>query len=102
MFALHSLPPTLLAETVRLVNATAATRQWSGRLELLYRGSWTPVCKSGFDIAAATVVCKQARKARALTPEALGRVGHPATPAAALLSGNFQVVGSCVISSPCL
>lgn len=52
--------PNHPAVTARLVDAVAATGRWSGQLELLNRGAWASVCASGFNAAAATVVCKQA------------------------------------------
>ncbi|PRW61301.1 deleted in malignant brain tumors 1 -like [Chlorella sorokiniana] len=45
--------------TARLVEATKTGNTWSGRLELKERGAWVPACASGFNNAAATVVCKQ-------------------------------------------
>lgn len=47
------------AVTARLADAITKPGRVSGRLELLYRGSWTPACSSGFDDRAAIVVCKQ-------------------------------------------
>lgn len=47
------------AVTARVVNATSVAGRVSGRLELLHKGSWKSACSSGFNNAAATVVCKQ-------------------------------------------
>ncbi len=57
----NSLPFPCAAVTARLVNATGVAGQVSGRLELLWQGSWVPVCRSGLNNIAATVVCKQVR-----------------------------------------
>lgn len=47
------------AVTARLVDATSAAGQTSGRLELLHEDSWVPACRSGLGDQVAAVVCKQ-------------------------------------------
>ena len=48
---------------VRLVNGSS---KYEGRVEIYYAGIWGTVCNDGFDIFAATVVCRQSGFLRAV------------------------------------